>query len=1212
MTMRDTEIEDIYARAKSLDALGSDPTALAAVNWDRTETRVTPAGAVERVGYDAMTGHSAVLGVEPAQQPVQMAEARIEQRIENGTAFDVEVRGDGSEWLLGRSGEARGAGMMLRAPATPKNAEQGPQPSAGGGEADEPSIVADIGRGVFHGANQFVEEFLKTTRLDGVASWLDEATGTEPVQYDLPKTTAGEVAAGMSQSVAAMVPAARATKALGAVSNFLRWTTAGALTDAVGFSPDTPGIGDMVKGLGELDQPTLEAVRSTIADALAKDEDDGELEKRLKNVGGGVLAGATVDGLMGLYRGSRGLSGATGKAFDTFAQAVDAAAARVEASKAAGETMVRGGGPSTEEMLAGLKPSVDALRGMSAGSVPATVADAPLPKGSADVLAEPWRAYTQGAPEKVDFNLDRLDTTDDVKRQINNISRAYVEQIDTIKKGSIPLDVTRQAADLIGVDPASVEKVAKSLPMDTEDLHVRVTVMRDMMVQSAQRLDELARAVTADPTRVTDADLLAFREQMVRHAALQANMKGVQTEIARALSAFRIPADGGPLSRAHAMNDLINAMGGRSTAEELARRWLDTPVEKRGAFVEKGVLAKTKDAVFEIWINGLLASTRTHEVNLASNVLFTAWQIPERAIAASIGQARRVLPGGASDRVDAYEPVALMHGMVEAIPDAFKLAWTSFRTDTPSSAMGKVEAAGHRTITAQNFGLDEAGLFGRFVDFVGTGARIPGRILMSQDEFNKAVGKRMELRAQASRLSRVALDEGKTPQEAAQVYADVMGGTNAAANAASANFADTITFTKKLGDAGQSVQNMAARVPGMRIILPFIRTPANIIKEFTARTPAAPILREVREDLLAGGARRDLALAKIATGSAAMTWAAHLAAQGKITGGGPADPNLRRTWLQKYQPYSMKIGDKWYPYGRIEPIGTLFGVAADYVDFRQWAPHDLDEATEDDMGVRAVSAILHNVGEKTFLTGVSEAAAAFEDPERHAESFVSRIASGFAQPVYSSALRDIENALDPTKRETKRDPYEDNLLAQQFQRTLNEVKARTPGFAGDLPPKRNFWGEELKAYEGSWVQAFNAFNPKSDKAQPIDEEILRLRYPVAMPSKDVEGIKLNPHQYDKVLRAMNDIRVPLPTGQNANMREYMNWLVGSAAYATLVTDERKAEAIKDVRNKFVDAAKAKLVTPGAAEFDGELFGWVMQARTMKPFGQKPRPEPMAR
>ena len=54
----------------------------------------------------------------------------------------------------------------------------------------------------------------------------------------------------------------------------------------------------------------------------------------------------------------------------------------------------------------------------------------------------------------------------------------------------------------------------------------------------------------------------------------------------------------------------------------------------------------------------------------------------------------------------------------------------------------------------------------------------------------------------------------------------------------------------------------------LTFVLPFVRTPVNIARYAFERTPFAPLVGQWRADIAAGGARADLALARMSTGTA--------------------------------------------------------------------------------------------------------------------------------------------------------------------------------------------------------------------------------------------------------------------------------------------------------------------------------------------------------
>src|SRR3546814_19756562 len=114
--------------------------------------------------------------------------------------------------------------------------------------------------------------------------------------------------------------------------------------------------------------------------------------------------------------------------------------------------------------------------------------------------------------------------------------------------------------------------------------------------------------------------------------------------------------------------------------------------------------------------------------------------------------------------------------------------------------------------------------------------------------------------------------------------------------------------------------------PLIKAVLPFIRTPTNLIKFTAERSPLAPMVKEWRKDFMAGGARRDLAIAKVMVGSGVGAVIAELAAKGAITGSAPSDAHPRRLTLDTgWQHYSITIRGKYYRSRRHDPFAINFG-----------------------------------------------------------------------------------------------------------------------------------------------------------------------------------------------------------------------------------------------------------------------------------------------
>ena len=101
--------------------------------------------------------------------------------------------------------------------------------------------------------------------------------------------------------------------------------------------------------------------------------------------------------------------------------------------------------------------------------------------------------------------------------------------------------------------------------------------------------------------------------------------------------------------------------------------------------------------------------------------------------------------------------------------------------------------------------------------------------------------------------------------------------------------------------------------------------------------------------------------------------AATMAYGGLITGQGPSDPKLR-TQLEAtgWKPYSLRVGNTYVGINRLEPVGMLFTLAADYVD----AVTNSDAATAIEIAGDAAWALTvttaKNFSSHTFVKGLAE------------------------------------------------------------------------------------------------------------------------------------------------------------------------------------------------------------------------------------------------
>jgi hypothetical protein len=589
----------------------------------------------------------------------------------------------------------------------------------------------------------------------------------------------------------------------------------------------------------------------------------------------------------------------------------------------------------------------------------------------------------------------------------------------------------------------------------------------------------------------------------------------------------------------------------------------------------------------EAWINGLLSGPQTHAVNTLSNSLTAIWQIPERALASAISKTLQ------DNSIGSGEALKQMFGLIQGGKEGLKIFAKSFRkvaTLKPVESidtLGKIEARKYNAITANNLkelpiinkiapnALEEGGVAARFADYLGEAVRTPGKLLIAEDDFFKSVGYRMELNARAYR--RATLEEGLKGKTASVRMNEIINNPQELApdiHLAAVDAARYQTFTKPLGEGGKAVQTFLNNHPMGRVIIPFVRTPTNILKFAGERTPLAWVSKSVRNEISAGGARRDLALAKMSVGSMGMGVVASMTMEGMITGNGPSEPGMRQLKYDLgWKPYSVKVGDKYYAYNRLEPIGMLFGIAADFTEIAG----GMTESERDHLATAIVAAVSQNITSKTWLRGLSEAISAVEDPQRYGAKWFENLAG----TVVPTGVAQIERVVSPEM--------------SAIYSAMDSIKSRIPGYSDNLPPRRNMWAEVIAPEGGLGPDIISPIYTSTVKDSPISQELLDLKTPLRMPKEtqiiDGTAVALEPKEYDRFLVLMNEI--PL-SSTGKKLKDSLNNLVTKdVGYR-----ETKDPELKEMRIRQL-MTEARLLAKEQLKYEFPIIGHIIADERLK-------------
>lgn len=822
--------------------------------------------------------------------------------------------------------------------------------------------------------------------------------------------------------------------------------------------------------------------------------------------------------------------------------------------------------PATQqEMATVIQAADDAL----AGPAVVTAADAVGPEVPGVVI----RAVTPDDANKflsgvdapavgVDFNFNYIQAPEDIDRIIDATSRAFEKQTDAAKRGVVGDDALKDMAARLNIAPELLQMRAG----DTLSAE-KLLAARHLLVRSANSLNELSTRIrTMAPGTEDDNLLLQFRNQLATHAAIQMRLKAAQTETARALRSFRLPVDGtSGLSDPNQITALLNEMGGRANMKNLAAAYQQLTLDQQARFTEMaGTTTQQLGKIWkEMWLSSLMYSPATTERALFGNMVLTLARGFDTAFASTVGRASDkvitpIFGSNSADSVTITEAIVEMANFFSSLPKGLSVGLKAFIDDAPIYKVGRdVDKTPDPALSAKLF-ADPNTPMAHAVDFLGKVVRLPFRAMMSVDEMSKAMIAQMETRRLAARDALTAIRNGVDVDTA-------MDGMAMQISAPDARILDRVnqgvldgTLQSDLGTFGQALMAMRNKLDAMgagpvgTVLAPFIKTIINAHKQMMARTPGFNfLLDEVRADLSAGGARRQMALGKMSQGFSFMGMAYYFALDGTITGAGPTDPN-RRKFLQEttgWMPFSFRVGQTedgrgiYRSYAGLEPIGGMVGMAATLAEIGAVYGKDDDDEWHDLLLYSALLPFKY-IGELPFMQGVANLTDMIEQVKRDPKGEQASVAAnkffgGLAQnfpggvvPVPMPAgglIRQIENVLDPTKREVTLDA---SLPPEQryFDFLFRTWVAKTPLLSENIPPSRNLWGEEVKTGEPDALSFIIPFNKKERDLDAVEQRLLdiakaRQKFPLNKPERTVANIRLNDAEYSNMLLLMNNVAI---------------------------------------------------------------------------------------
>lgn len=741
------------------------------------------------------------------------------------------------------------------------------------------------------------------------------------------------------------------------------------------------------------------------------------------------------------------------------------------------------------------------------------------------------KVKVEEARRAVNLNIDKLETSESVRELAQDIGKLYFKPIQAQKRGTVSWKNTNKLAQELGMSEEELLKTEIGRTFNASQIQAARQIHQKAL-ENARNLSNIAMQNNSD-----EAIALA-RQAIERASMIQKSLSGLEAEAGRALNILKSKT-----WETKAWDKALAEIGGRDVSEEVIKRFASISKNDKQAmlkFLANVNKATTADKVYELWLNSILSGITTHKYNVIGNFLFTGAAPVERTVRAIIDVPASILTG----KRDVFfgEIPAQLFGMGAGVIEGVKKGLYAMIHGVPAEAITKMDIKYLPAIK---------GIKGEL-------ARIPTKLLTAEDEFFKAIAGTGEKYALAYRQ---AVKEKLTGKGLTKRIAELV-------NEPTEEIIKKVeaeklyrTFQNELGKSAKAFMNWRDKNPGLRYIVPFIKTPVNIGKAGLSRTPLnifniisksvkkAKGLREYgREEIT-----KDIA--NLTIGSLIAGAVAYEVSQGNITGKAPIGKEERdKFYRQGKLPYSIKIGDTWYSYERLEPLAQSVGTLADTISYYKEIASDKEITPSE--AINSVLMITRNLTSKSFLSGISSLLNAISDPQRYASDYIEFTASGFLP--YGGLLSNIAKVGDTALREQKG-------IMQAFQ-------SKIPGLREKLVPRRNAWGEEIE--QPSIVSLLPS---EKEKKILLEQELENIGYVMGFPSN---SLKI-PDQLADSLELPEDKRKIVMTQKEYNTfqkyagqaaKKALILLINSPKYQSLPDLERK-DAVESIVKKTRERAR---------------------------------------
>lgn len=704
------------------------------------------------------------------------------------------------------------------------------------------------------------------------------------------------------------------------------------------------------------------------------------------------------------------------------------------------------------------------------------------------------------------INLSKLNTSEDVDVFLSEIAKQHPDLMEAARtapktKAAI-LEATAQEnaqlADLVGRKTGTF----------TREQAMTLRAALNMTAPLAQKYMEKAYQTKSA------LDMALAKKAYLLNLMVQQKVTGVVTERSRALSDLKIQPGTSREMFEQIQKILKNDDFDKHYMEmmrEFSAEGLDPSQFLK--LMDKGELTlaaaakdkswKAYDMFYEAYVNAVLSGPITHMINMTSNSAMLAIR-PSEAYLKSLSAAARMDWAHASSEMK--QANAMVAGLAGGIADGFRLATgraSKSQINYPEELLKLHELSRQRVkpmITSANLGA--TGMWGRIVDALGTVIRLPGEMLLKEDKGFKYINYRMAINQEAAKRASFM---SSSAEDAAKIYQVYRNNPDQTITKTAIDLADLYTFTNKLEGKWLTLEE-GFRTPIVNLVMPFFRTPVNIVKFGVRNSFVGNAFKDIATgDFARMTPKGDAARAKIAIGTAIPLSILALAGD-RITGGYDMATEEGRFRAEfEGPPYSVRVGDKWVSYERLEPLKSILGMMCNYRDAGNALLHPKMGADEQDLmteiAATTLSPFIQTVGDNSFFEFFGQVHWMLEGARSSDmgvfQRWFTKIGAAVVMPNAFSQSNTM--AFDNTYR-----------MADTF---LEQVKKRSPifGASKELPYRPNAFGDPQFVPRGVPFSMVNPFLTRPDKHDKVADKMseLEVNIPDMTPRElTFNGVKL--------------------------------------------------------------------------------------------------------